>query len=135
MSSSRFVGVSVLEESAAGKGFVEAGGGGVGLLGEGTSGTGGAAPNGAGTGGSGGTNGSTGGGSGAGYAGAGASGGVHGGGAGRHGYAVQFFGFIGNCCPPPSEIQGSQPAPGRGGVRIIWPGCARSYPSTRTGNE
>jgi hypothetical protein len=22
-----------------------------------------------------------------------------------------------------------------GAVRIIWPGCARSFPSTRTGNE
>jgi hypothetical protein len=24
---------------------------------------------------------------------------------------------------------------GGGAVRIIWPGCARSFPSTRTGNE
>jgi hypothetical protein len=23
----------------------------------------------------------------------------------------------------------------KGAVRIIWPGCARSFPSTRTGNE
>jgi hypothetical protein len=23
----------------------------------------------------------------------------------------------------------------RGAVRIIWPGCARSFPSTRTANE
>jgi hypothetical protein len=24
---------------------------------------------------------------------------------------------------------------GRGAVRIIWPGCARSFPSTRTADE
>jgi hypothetical protein len=29
----------------------------------------------------------------------------------------------------------AQPVAGTGAVRIIWPGCARSYPSTRTANE
>jgi len=112
-------------------------GGGVGILGQGCSGAGGAVGAGGagGGGGSGGGSGGSGGGSGPGYAGAGPAGGAYGGGTGRAGFYVQFFGFFGNCCPPPVTVLGSQSAGGGGAVRIMWPGCARAYPSTRTANE
>lgn len=114
------------------------GGGGTGILGLGSNGAGGSVGAGGagGGGGSSGASGSAGGASGP-YptAGAGGSGGAYGGAAGRPGFSVQFFGFFGNCCPPPVCTTGSPGQSGRGAVRIMWPGCARAYPSTRTANE
>lgn len=89
-------------------------GGGVGLLGAGTSGAGGFTSSNIGGGGGGGSGGANGGASSCSSAG---NGGLFGGG--------QGFGN-GGC------ISGTG---GRSAVRIIWPGCARSFPSTRTGNE
>jgi len=112
-------------------------GGGTGIFGAGSSGAGGAVGSGGagGCGGSGGGTGASGSGSGPGYAGGGFGGGVYGGGAGRAGYSIQYFCFIGNCCPPPIITFGSQGPGNYGAVRIIWPGCARAFPSTRTANE
>ena len=114
------------------------GGGGTGIYGSGCSGSGGVKSTSGGAGGGGGssgTSGNTGGASSPGSPGAGVAGGSFGGGAGRAGFSVQFFCFFGNCCPPPVTIYGSQSYGGGGAVRIIWPGCARSFPSTRTANE
>jgi len=87
-----------------------AGGGGVGELGQGANG---AAATTAGNGGGGGSGGTSGGGA------AGTkAGGTYGGGGGAGGGYVSAGG-----------------AGGGGIVRIIWPGCARSFPSTRTANE
>ncbi len=98
-----------------------AGGGGVGLLGQGSSGAGGTSSYGSGsrsaTGGGGGSGGCAGGTSSSGNCTASAgNGGVYGGGAG-------------------SSEGGSLRTAGGGAVRIIWPGNARSFPSTRTANE
>jgi hypothetical protein len=86
--------------------FQNSGGGGVGILGQGANGSGG------------GSFGCppAGGGSGGASASFG-NGGLHGGGGVFDGRA------------------GSQGSGARGAVRIIWPGCARSFPSTRTANE
>lgn len=81
------------------------GGGGVGILGQGSSGAGGTCGL-RGGGGSGGTGG-----------GSSVNGGLYGGGGGTGGTAC-------------TGTQG-----GAGAVRIIWPGCARSFPSTRTADE
>lgn len=90
-------------------------GGGVGLLGQGSNGAGGFSGGVCATafGGGGGSGGGDGGNSTASVAG---SGGLFGGGPGF--------------CPCLGNGTG-----GRSAVRIIWPGCARSFPSTRTGNE
>ena len=89
------------------------GGGGVGILGAGSNGIGGTTHLG-GTGGSGGCNGAPGPSNWV----AGAGGKYGGGGGGSTTYGG-----------------GSPGAGGSGAVRIIWPGCARSFPSTRTANE
>ena len=89
------------------------GGGGVGLLGEGTSGTKGTSGSLSGTGGGGGSGGSNGV-DGTNVGNKGGDGGVYGGGGGNGQY---------------SGIGGG------GGVRIIWPGNVRQYPSTRTADE
>ena len=105
------------------------GGGGVGLNGEGANGTaganGGVGPSAGGAGGGGGSGGNAGGFGGSGCcATPGGSGGLHGGGGGD-----------GIFCPC-GLFRCSQGGSGaRGAVRIIWPGCARSFPSTRTANE
>lgn len=91
------------------------GGGGVGILGAGSSGTGGSACGGGGGGGSGGNNGVTS------TSCTGGDGGDYG---GRGGW-----GF-----PNPCFTCLSYGTAGNGAVRIIWPGCARSFPSTNTGN-
>lgn len=88
------------------------GGGGVGLLGQGTNGAGGASGGAGGAGGSGGTNGTCG------SFGSGGNAGQYGGGRGNFTRGCTTYG-----------------ARGFGAVRIIWPGCARSFPSTRTANE
>ncbi len=88
------------------------GGGGVGLLGEGANGAGGAANGGAGTGGSGGTSGT-------------ASTSSTPGNGGNYGGAA---GFVSTIC---GDVYGTRTS----ALRIIWPGCARSFPSTRTADE
>jgi hypothetical protein len=56
----------------------------------------------------------------------GGSGGARGGGGGQ-----------GALCAGPIPLFSTQTGGNGGGgaVRIIWPGCARSFPSTRTANE
>ena len=88
--------------------FGTGGGGGVGLLGQGCNGAGGSGGGGGGGGGSGGSNGTQG------TLNNGGNGGLYGGASGQ---AICTTG-----------------TPGTGAVRIIWPGCARSFPSTNTGN-
>ena len=95
------------------------GGGGVGLLGKGSNGAGGTITSGGGPGGgggSGGSSGTTGSGSSPKSGGAGGTYGGGGGGGSRSGNAPRG-------------------AKGVGAIRIIWPGCARTFPSTRTGDE
>ena len=89
------------------------GGGGTGILGQNPSGA-------AGTGNNGGGGGSCGGNGTAGNGAVGGNGGAYGGGAGSGP----------NCC-----LTGPGGTASVGAVRIIWPGCARSFPSTRTANE
>ena len=96
------------------------GGGGVGLNGQGSCGSAGAGCFGGGGGGSGGGSGTTG----ALYPGQSGNGGAFGGAAGNSA-RVQGGVFFGN----------NNGTGAGGGVRIIWPGCARSFPSTRTANE
>lgn len=101
--------------------FMTGAGGGVGILGQGSSGSGGfgsfgAASAGGGGGGSGGSSGGT-----TGRTSPPGAGGSYGGGAGQ----LQFN--CGGSC--------HSGAAGGGAVRIIWPGCARSFPSTRTADE
>ena len=84
-------------------------GGGVGLLGQGSNGAGG-------------TNGGGGGGGSGGANGGNSSSGIAGSG-GSFGGAAGFDSGVGSGTIGPSA------------VRIIWPGCARSFPSTRTANE
>jgi len=91
-------------------GFNSGGGGGVGILGEGASGSGGIWTGSEGTGGGGGSGGSQG------------RSGFGGGGTGKYGGGGAFS----LCGQNPGAI---------GAVRIIWPGCARSFPSTRTADE
>lgn len=103
--------------------FVSSGGGGVGILGLGSSGTGAANGTVGGGGGSGGGNGT-----GGSLAGGGITCGSNGGNGGTYG------GGQGAKCP--NFITPGTPGSESGGaVRIIWPGCARSFPSTRTTNE
>ena len=94
--------------------FASGGGGGVGLLGQGANGAAGApaTPNSGkgGGGGSGGTNGSDG------------------------TYTVKGPGGFYGGGPSLASCAGWSTG-GTGAVRIIWPGCARSFPSTRTANE
>jgi hypothetical protein len=91
-------------------GTSQAGGGGVGILGQGANGAAGVGPGStAGFGGSGGQDGST-----------SSSGGVN---------CYQFKGNYGG------GGGGNGSRGSRGAVRIIWPGCARSFPSTRTTDE
>ena len=102
---------------------VNSGGGGVGIFGLGSSGAGGTSGSvggGGGSGGGSGTGGST--------AGGGATCGTNGGNGGTYG------GGNGGKCPnfPTGGTRGSATS---GAVRIIWPGCARYFPSTRTTNE
>ena len=87
------------------------------ILGEGSSGVGGTS-NGGGGGGSGGTAGGSGFINACGWQ-SGGSGGQYGGGAGSGNNVINSTPSIG----------------AQGAVRIIWPGCARSFPSTRTANE
>ena len=104
------------------------GGGGVGILGQGASGAGGTNPPGSGISnpGVGGSGGATGGAGSSNYnpcfcclsTSSGGVGGAYGGGGGDA------------CGANPTEANG-----GVGAVRIIWPGCARSFPSTRTADE
>lgn len=101
-----------------GLGYYAGSGGGVGILGQGGNGYAGLRSGGyanAGGGGSGGANGTGSGG----FCCAAPSGGLYGG-------AGALF------CHPCDQKVGSG---ANGAVRIIWPGCARSFPSTRTGNE
>jgi hypothetical protein len=44
---------------------------------------------------------------------------------------------LGCCCIPYNcrTVYGAGGNGGGGAVRIIWPGCARSFPSTRTADE
>ena len=98
-----------------------AAGGGVGILGQGANGAAGTDGNGGG-GGSGGNNGSSV---------NGGPGGLYGGGAG---FGIRSY----NPCPCNIVYQCTDYFYGtgaRGAVRIIWPGCARSFPSTRTTDE
>lgn len=117
-------------------------GGGTGLLGQGSNGSGGASgapasPNtsyggGGGGGGSSGGNGTAGGNSSAFSAGAGGSGGAYGGGGGQAGFQETYSL---PCLCLLSQSQGTAGPGSKGAVRIIWPGCARSFPSTRTADE
>ena len=117
------------------------GGGGVGLLGQGGNGAGGtigvhssctATGSFGGGGGSSGGSGTKGGNSTGFTAGNGGAGGAYGGGAGVRGcftrYPLPSF-------SPSTSGNGTNGTAGSGAVRIIWPGCARSFPSTRTANE
>lgn len=91
------------------------GGGGVGILGQSCNGAGATTASAGGGGGSGGANGAT-----ATVAKIGGVGGAYGGGGGGSKSGTFPTGFVSG---------------GVGAVRIIWPGCARSFPSTRTANE
>ena len=104
------------------------GGGGVGILGQSTNGAGGVGGSSSnGCGGGGGSSGAAGGTSTI-YTSAG-NGGAYGGGGGIGTFAFGYY-----CCFFHCFIQ--YPGTGAvGAVRIIWPGCARSFPSTRTANE
>ena len=93
------------------------GGGGTGILGQGSSGAAGTTSAGVGSGGGGGSGGAAGQAGYSSYTGSG-NGGAFGGGGGGWKFNP---GLAGNG--------------GVGAVRIIWPGCARSFPSTRTANE
>jgi hypothetical protein len=117
------------------------GGGGVGLLGQGSNGAGGTigthnsctvTGSQGGGGGSSGGSGTTGGNTTGFTAGNGGAGGAYGGGAGLRGcftrYPLPSF-------SPSTSGNGTNGAAGAGAVRIIWPGCARTFPSTRTANE
>jgi hypothetical protein len=99
-----------------------AGGGGVGILGQGSSGAGGTVSGSTSNGGGGGS----GGGSGSSSSSPcnGAAGGSYGGGYG--------YGRVIVCCPPYDVTTRNQA--GGGAVRIVWPGCARTFPSTDVGN-
>lgn len=117
-------------------------GGGVGLLGQGISGFAGSAGGCAGTystggtgggGGSGGANGGTGGNSGQNYGGASGNGGAYGGGGGGRGFSATYQ--LPCYCPQTYYFLGTPGTGSKGAVRIIWPGCARSFPSTRTADE
>jgi hypothetical protein len=111
-------------------------GGGVGLFGSGSSGTGGlpGAPNtggggAGGGGGSGGNSGGSGGNSTASVAGLGGVGGNFGGGGASGGRALQVVGgSVVYCITQPRS------AGAGGAARIVWPGCARSFPSTDVGS-
>jgi hypothetical protein len=106
-----------------------AGGGGVELFGQGSNGAGGTSGvfcSTLATGGGGGSSGTPGN-SPASLTSAGGNGGQHGGGGGNGGWCYcQCFEYTA------TRAGGSSTA---GAVRIIWPGCARSFPSTRTANE
>ena len=108
------------------------GGGGVGILGKGSTGAAGASQAGnvganGGGGGSGGATGCAGGASSNCTGGYGGAGGNYGGGGGERGYTYSTF-----CCQFFYGVRGTN---GVGAIRIIWPGCARSFPSTRTADE
>jgi hypothetical protein len=108
------------------------GGGGVGILGKGSTGAAGASQAGnvganGGGGGSGGATGCAGGASSNCTGGYGGAGGNYGGGGGERGYTYDSF-----CC---QFYYGARGTNGVGAIRIIWPGCARSFPSTRTADE
>lgn len=106
------------------------GGGGVGLLGQGASGSVGVGAGGRGYGGSGGDSGGLGGTGSSSGGGTGGAGGKYGGAPGSGG-ALGFFDYD-------TGESDSLPAPngsnGIGGVRIIWPGNTRFFPSTNTGD-
>jgi len=103
--------------------YVSSGGGGVGILGLGSNGTGAANGTVGGGGGSGGGNGT-----GGSLAGGGITCGSNGGNGGTYG-----GGSSAKC--PNFITPGTNGSESGGAVRIIWPGCARSFPSTRTANE
>ena len=127
--------------------FWGAGGGGVGILGQGTSGAGGVYNAGGSTGGGGGSGGATpGGGVLAGGAYGGGSAGFAakpGGGGGALAYANNITVVPGNAYTVVVGLGGTGVSTdttgtyrgGVGAVRIIWPGTARQFPSTRTANE
>jgi len=97
------------------------GGGGVGLLGKGSTGAGGAGDGGA-------YNGST--------AIIGGRGGNGSGGSypqSDHEYGGNYGGGAGGPTPPSPSVASAKP--GRGAVRLIWPGDVRQFPSTRTADE
>jgi len=125
------------------------GGGGVGLCGLGTTGSGGAGGASGGGGGGGGGGGSSGASGAAGgqttlateTAGNGGAGGARGGGGGRIGSVTTytapcscFSTFFCNPCLTVTVVQGSPGTRGVGAVRIVWPGCSRSFPSTSVGS-
>lgn len=108
--------------------YTGGGGGGVGILGEGASGAAGTISGATGFGGGGGSGGATGA-SASGYV--GAAGGLYGGGAG----VAELFTNFNFCCGYYNCASYTSGTGARGAVRIIWPGCARSFPSTRTADE